>query len=238
MIWAVVPAAGRGSRFGGDLPKQYAPLYGRTVLHHTLLALARHRSVEGIMVALAPGDPHWPGFRELAGKPVLQCDGGRERADSVLAALQALPKSVRERDWVLVHDAARPCVTRKDIDRLIHMLHGHDVGGLLGMPVHDTMKRTDAADRIVETVARTHLWRAFTPQMFRFGLLFDALQGALNAAYLVTDEASAVEWSGRRPIMIESRADNIKITQPEDLALAAYYLARQEEESAADWHTP
>ena len=100
MIWAVVPAAGRGSRFGGDLPKQYAPLYGRTVLHHTLLALARHRSVEGIMVALAPGDPHWPGFRELAGKPVLQCDGGRERADSVLAALQALPKSVRERDWI------------------------------------------------------------------------------------------------------------------------------------------
>ena len=237
-FWAIVPAAGVGRRMGGTVPKQYLELNGRAVIDHTIERILLHPAIDGLYLSLSEHDSWWADT-EFAGHPdLVRVDGGVERCHSVLNALQVLSARADPADWVLVHDAARPCVTRKDIDRLIHMLHGHDVGGLLGMPVHDTMKRTDAADRIVETVARTHLWRAFTPQMFRFGLLFDALRGALNAAYLVTDEASAVEWSGRRPIMIESRADNIKITQPEDLALAAYYLARQEEESAADWHTP
>ncbi|MCB1552222.1 MAG: 2-C-methyl-D-erythritol 4-phosphate cytidylyltransferase [Xanthomonadales bacterium] len=232
MIWAVVPAAGRGSRFGGDLPKQYAPLYGRTVLHHTLLALARHRSVEGIMVALAPGDPHWPGFRELAGKPVLQCDGGRERADSVLAALQALPKSVRERDWVLVHDAARPCLVQEDLERLLEHGAAHGVGALLAAPARDTIKRVDENGEVLRTEPRDAMWRAFTPQMFRRATLTRALESARAGGLSVTDEASAVERLGLFPMVVEGSEDNLKITTSGDLALAESILGRLARSSA------
>ena len=232
MIWAVVPAAGRGSRFGGDLPKQYAPLYGRTVLHHTLLALARHRSVEGIMVALAPGDPHWPGFRELAGKPVLQCDGGRERADSVLAALQALPKSVRERDWVLVHDAARPCLVQEDLERLLEHGAAHGVGALLAAPARDTIKRVDENGEVLRTEPRDAMWRAFTPQMFQRATLTRALESARAGGLSVTDEASAVERLGLFPMVVEGSEDNLKITTSGDLALAESILGRLARSSA------
>lgn len=230
-FWAIVPAAGIGRRMGGAIPKQYLPLCGRAVIDHVIERILLHPSIDGLYLALSEDDGWWADT-EFAGHPdLVRVAGGAERCHSVLNALEAAAARADPADWVLVHDAARPCVRRGDIDRLIQMLRSHEVGGLLGMPVHDTMKRTDAADRILETVERTHLWHAFTPQMFRFGLLLDALRRALEVGFLVTDEASAVERAGLRPIMVESRADNLKITRPEDLPLAAYYLEQQAREA-------
>lgn len=226
-IWAVVPAAGVGRRMGSAIPKQYLQLQGRMVIDHTVERLLLHPSVDSLYLALGTDDGWW-GDSEFSAHPdLVRVDGGRERCHSVRNALARLAQQARPSDWVLVHDAARPCVRRADIDRLIERLAGHAVGGLLGMPVRDTMKRGDAQGRVLQTVERDQLWHAFTPQMFRFGVLFDALQGALDADVLVTDEASAVEWAGQHPVMVEGHADNLKITRPEDLRLAAYYLEQQ-----------
>ena len=226
--WAVVPAAGSGSRFGGATPKQYLPLLGRSLLQHTLERLAAHPAVDGIVVALAAGDPHWPGWRSLSGKPVQACIGGADRARSVLAGLQALPDGVRDKDWVLVHDAARPCLRADDLDRLL--LHGraHDVGAILASPVRDTIKRADAEGRIAATEPRARLWRALTPQLFRRGLLLRALEASIAAGEAATDESAAVERLGLSPLLVEGAADNIKVTEPADLALAEFLLARLE----------
>lgn len=226
MTWAVVPAAGRGSRFGGELPKQYLPVFGRPLIWHTLDRLARHPQVDGVVVALAAGDPHWPGWTELQGKPVLACTGGSERAASVLAGLAALPAAVREKDWVLVHDAARPCLRGDDLQRLLEHGTAHDVGAILAAPVRDTLKRADGAGRIERTEAREGLWRALTPQLFRRGLLQHALEGAIAAGVAVTDEAAAIERLGLKPLLVEGAADNIKVTEPADLALAEFVLGR------------
>lgn len=226
MSWAVVPAAGRGSRFGGELPKQYVEVFGRSILHHSLLALARHPGVKGIMVALAPGDAHWPGFRELAGKPVLTCEGGRERAESVLAGLRALPRTVRDRDWVLVHDAARPCLRQDDLDRLLAHGAAHGVGALLAAPVRDTIKRVDERGEVLRTEPRDALWRALTPQLFRRAALLRALESALAGGLAVTDEASAMERLGLFPMVVQGAEDNIKVTTTADLAMAEFLLGR------------
>ena len=233
-FWAIVPAAGVGRRMGGAIPKQYLQLCGRAVIDHTIERILLHPSIDGLYLALSEDDGWWAAT-EFAGHPdLVRVNGGVERCHSVLNALDALAARADPADWVLVHDAARPCVRRSDIDHLIHMLRAHEVGGLLGMPVHDTMKRTDSAARVLETVERTNLWHAFTPQMFRFGLLLDALRRALQAGFLVTDEASAIEWAGLRPIMVASRSDNLKITRPEDLPLAAYHLEQQAREEVGD----
>lgn len=233
-FWAVIPAAGVGKRMGSAVPKQYLDLNGRAVIDHTIERLLLHPSIDGVYVALSAEDTRWA-HTEFANHPdLVSLPGGTERCYSVLNALVRLGEKASAEDWVLVHDAARPCVRREDIDHLIGMVLGHPVGGLLGMPVRDTMKRTDAADRIESTVERSRLWHAFTPQMFRLSLLKDALKGALDAGFLVTDEASAVEWAGHRPIMVEGHADNLKITRPDDLPLAGYYLARQANRSASD----
>ena len=226
MSWAVVPAAGRGARFGGSIPKQYLGLFGRPLLWHTLDRLLRHPGVEGVVVALAEGDPHWPGWTSLHGKPVVACIGGAERAASVLAGLAALPESVREKDWVLVHDAARPCLRGDDLDRLLAHGTAHDVGAILAAPVRDTLKRATPDGRIERTEPREALWRALTPQLFRRGLLAHALEGAIASGAAVTDEASAIERLGLEPLLVEGAADNIKVTEPADLALAEFVLAR------------
>ncbi len=225
--WVIVPAAGVGKRMGSSVPKQYLDLGGRPVIDHTIERLLLHPTIDGLYLAISEEDSRWPDT-EFAGHPdLVTVTGGAERCYSVFNALTRLLRRARPDDWVLVHDAARPCVRRADIDHLIAMLREHDVGGLLGMPVRDTMKRTDAADRITETVERLHLWHAFTPQMFRLGVLYKAMRDALDAGFLVTDEASAIEWAGLRPIMVEGHSDNLKITRPEDLPLAAYFLERQ-----------
>jgi 2-C-methyl-D-erythritol 4-phosphate cytidylyltransferase len=225
-LWVVVPAAGRGARFGGELPKQYQPILGRPLIRHTLERLAACPRVAGLCVALAPDDAHWPGWRELKGKPVLRCDGGAERADSVLAGVRALPAAVREKDWVLVHDAARPCLRRDDLERLLDHGGAHDVGAILAAPVRDTLKRAGARGTIARSEPREQLWRAFTPQMFRRAALERALESALAAGVRITDEAMAFERLGLAPLLVEGAEDNLKVTTPADLALAEYLLAR------------
>ncbi|MFY2764200.1 2-C-methyl-D-erythritol 4-phosphate cytidylyltransferase [Arenimonas sp. MALMAid1274] len=226
MTWAVVPAAGRGSRFGGERPKQYLSLAGRTLLEHSLRAVLSHDDVDGVMVALSPDDRDWPGWRDLGGKPVLTCIGGAERADSVLAGLQALPGTVSEDQWVLVHDAARPCLRALDLARLLTVGQADPVGALLAAPVRDTLKRADRVGRSQSTEPRDWLWRALTPQLFRRGGLTRALEAALRAGVRVTDEAMAMERLGLKPCLVEGSEDNIKVTTPADLALAEFILAQ------------
>ena len=226
MTWAVVPAAGQGRRFGGETPKQYLALAGRPLIEHSLRAVLSHDDVDGVMVALAADDPWWPGWRELGGKPVLTCVGGGERADSVLAGLQALPATVDEDQWVLVHDAARPCLRAEDLARLLVIGQAHPVGALLAAPVRDTLKRADATGHSQATEPREGLWRALTPQLFRRGGLTRALLAALRSGVRATDEAMAMERLGLRPCLVEGREDNLKVTTPADLALAEFLLAR------------
>jgi 2-C-methyl-D-erythritol 4-phosphate cytidylyltransferase len=226
-FWVIVPAAGVGTRVGSAIPKQYLELRERTVIDHAIERLLLHPLVDGLYLALGAEDGWWEGT-EFSGHPdLVRVEGGSERCHSVFNALEMLGQRADRDDWVLVHDAARPCVRGSDIDDLIDRVRSHAVGGLLGMPVRDTMKRTDTTDCVLETVERDHLWHAFTPQMFRFGVLSDAMKDALEAGFLVTDEASAIERAGHRPIMVEGHADNIKITRPEDLSLAAYHLGQQ-----------
>jgi 2-C-methyl-D-erythritol 4-phosphate cytidylyltransferase len=225
--WAIIPAAGVGKRMGAAVPKQYLELAGRPVIDHTVERILLHPRIDGVYVALGEDDDWWADT-EFAGHPdLVRVNGGAERCHSVLNALQALLQRADAEDWVLVHDAARPCVRCDDITRLVDTVLDHPVGGLLGMPVHDTMKRTDDLGVITETVDRDNLWHAFTPQMFRVGRLYEALSRALAAGVVVTDEASAMEWAGLRPLMVAGSPDNLKITRPEDLALAAYFLAAQ-----------
>jgi len=226
MNWVVVPAAGSGSRFGGDLPKQYASVFGRTLLHHTLDRLSRHPGVSGLQVVIAAGDRHWPGWRDMHGKPVRSCTGGASRAESVLAGLRDLPAAVRERDWVLVHDAARPCLRADDLDRLLEHGCAHGVGAILAAPVRDTLKRADDRGEIERSEPRERLWRALTPQLFRRATLSRALEAAIQAGVAVTDEAMAIERIGLKPMLVEGAEDNIKVTTPADLVYAEFLLGR------------
>jgi 2-C-methyl-D-erythritol 4-phosphate cytidylyltransferase len=222
-LWCVVPAAGRGARVGADIPKQYLPLAGRPLILHTLERLAAHPGIAGLMVVLGADDALWPGLDALGGKPVRSCVGGAERCDSVLAGLQALPGAVAETDFVLVHDAARPCVRQADIGRLI-ALGAAAGGGLLGAPLRDTLKRADADGRSRDTEPREQRWRAFTPQMFRRGELAAALRAASAGGIAVSDEAMAMERAGFAPLLVEGAEDNIKVTTPADFALAEFLL--------------
>ena len=228
--WAVIPAAGKGRRMGGEIPKQYLSLAGRKVIDHSIERLLFHPAVAGVCVALGDQDIWWDATAYAAHPDLIQVKGGTERAHSVLNALESLLVRANPADWVLVHDAARPCVRREDVDRLLHAVQqGHPIGGVLGFPLHDTIKRVDSNGQVRTSVDREELWRAFTPQMFRLGQLAEALRGALQAGVPVTDEASAMEWMGERPLMVEGHADNIKITRPEDLELASFLMQRQTE---------
>lgn len=225
--WAIVPAAGIGSRMQADRPKQYLLLDDKPVLQHTLERLASHPQIEGIAVALAEEDEWWPELRLQLDCELLIAEGGEARSDSVLNALSALRQQVEDDVWVLVHDAARPCLRHQDIDRMLHSLLTHQVGGILGIPLTDTVKRVDSHQTIIDTVDRNGLWRAATPQMFRSGLLHHALQTASDQGLTVTDEASAMELAGWQPMMVEGHPDNIKITLPQDLAMAALFMQQQ-----------
>lgn len=222
-LWAVIPAAGAGERFGGDVPKQYLPLLGRTVLEWAIRPIQTRADVAGIVVVIAAADEYWPGIC-LSSDRIQAVRGGRQRADSVLAGLDALSGKADARDWVLVHDAARPCLTDEDLDRLVETAAG-TCGGLLAAPVQDTLKAADNGS-VARTVEREGLWRALTPQMFRIGELASALHRAETSGFLATDEAAAMERMGHRPRIVPGRADNIKITRPEDLALAEFIISQ------------
>jgi 2-C-methyl-D-erythritol 4-phosphate cytidylyltransferase len=231
-FWAVVPAAGVGRRMGGDTPKQYLQIGGRTVIEHTLGRLLGHPRIESVVVALSEDDGWWPDLPLSKHPKISRVEGGAERCHSVLSGLRHLSGKAAADDWVLVHDAARPCLRRSDLDRLIETLKYHLVGGLLAVPVHDTVKRANRLCHVEETLPREALWRAYTPQMFRLGSLLSSIEDALAEGHLVTDESSAVEFAGLAPLLVEGHSDNIKITRPEDLELAKFFLeriAREEE---------
>ena len=225
-FWAVVPAAGVGKRMNADRPKQYLELAGKTVIEHTLLRLLSAEVFTAVAVAISEEDPYWPNLDVSAHKKIITAAGGKERADSVLSALKAIRTVASDDDWVLVHDAARPCITTIDIHHLIDSLKTDEIGGILALSSHDTLKSVQADNIIVGTLDRSHIWRALTPQMFRYGLLKNALEAA-EGNTAITDEASALELQGMQPKIVEGRPDNIKITRPEDLALAQFYMEHQ-----------
>ena len=226
-IWAIVPAAGIGKRMQSDKPKQYLTLIDRPVIEHTINRLLAVDQVKGIVVSLQLDDPYWPDVQIETDKPVLVAAGGEERCHSVMNALDVLSKQSgykAESAWALVHDAVRPCVSINDIHKLIESAAGNESGGLLAMPVRDTMKRQDDEQRVKQTVDRSGLWHALTPQLFACDQLSAALLSALEAGFLVTDESSAMERAGHSPRLVQGREDNIKITRPADLRLAELYL--------------
>ncbi len=231
-IWVVIPAAGVGKRMQADRPKQYLPLLDQTVIEHTIDCFAEHPKITGIILSLNVDDPYWAELIINCDKPLYTVAGGKERSDSVLNALNYLETDMALADdsWVMVHDAARPCLSQADIDRLIDELDNSAVGGILASPVRDTMKRSfDKQPIISHTENRENLWHALTPQMFRFALLHDALQQALDNNVAITDDASAIENMGLAAQLIEGNASNIKITKPSDLALAEFFLSRGKE---------
>ena len=234
-FWVVIPAAGTGRRMQADCPKQYLELQGKTVIEQTLTHFSHHPRINGIVVAIADHDSIWPTLTVDTDKPVYTVSGGTERCHSVLNALNFLKDKTRDTDWVLVHDAARPCLRREDLDKLMITMAQHPQGGILAVPVRDTLKHVDVAGVIKDTVDREPLWHALTPQMFHVGLLREALAKAITEGVLVTDEASAMEHAGYSPLVVEGHADNIKITRPEDLALASFYLASISDEAASDY---
>jgi 2-C-methyl-D-erythritol 4-phosphate cytidylyltransferase len=225
--WAVIPAAGSGMRMGSSIPKQYLSLAGRTVIERVVDVLLAEPAIAGVTVAVAADDPYWN--RWLPGswqKPVRIASGGETRAHTVLNALLTLDEELEAQDWVLVHDAARPCLHPRDIAKLLHDVGDDPVGGILATPVADTLKRVDEG-MVIDTPDRSDLWRAFTPQMFRYQLLKEALQAALSVNEPPSDEAGALERL-RKPVkVVEGRSDNIKITRPDDIALAEAILAHR-----------
>jgi 2-C-methyl-D-erythritol 4-phosphate cytidylyltransferase len=219
-----VPAAGQGSRFDASIPKQYTPLLGRPVLSWTLEALLADPGIAGVVVVLAEDDPRWQSVAESRDPRVRTCAGGTHREDSVARGLLALERVADPTDWVLVHDAARPCLRHDDLTALFETLLDDPVGGLLATPVSDTLKRADGDERACETVPRQALWRALTPQMFRLGVLARALALCRDRGRTVTDEAAAIECLGLKPKLVRGHADNVKITHPEDATLAEAIL--------------
>ncbi len=225
-FWLVIPAAGVGRRMGAERPKQYLEVAGRTIIEHTLNRFLDYPGLQGFVVALGEQDPYWPLLACSSDARIERVTGGCERADSVRNALLALIGRAADTDWVLVHDAARPCLGCHDLARLLDALRDHPVGGILATPARDTMKRVNDAGEIEATVDRATLWHAQTPQMFRLGPLLQSLELARQRGWTVTDEASALEQAGLRPSVVEGSADNIKITRPEDLAYAEWLLSR------------
>lgn len=229
-VCAVVPAAGFGRRMQTECPKQYLSIGNKTILEHSVYALLAHPQVTRVIIAISPGDSRFAQLPLAQHPHITVVDGGNERADSVLAGLRA----AGDAEWVLVHDAARPCLHQDDLASLLAIRETSRTGGILAAPVRDTMKRAEpGVAAIAHTVERTDLWHALTPQFFPRELLHDCLTRALNEGATITDEASALEYCGFHPQLVEGRADNIKVTRPEDLALAEFYLTRKNHEEIA-----
>ncbi|MBN7818383.1 2-C-methyl-D-erythritol 4-phosphate cytidylyltransferase [Bowmanella yangjiangensis] len=216
----VVPAAGVGKRMQTDVPKQYLPILGKTLLEQCLDNLIAHPRIKHIVVALHPRDPYFADLPVAKAPWLTRVDGGKERADSVLAGLNVL-----DDEWVLVHDAARPCLPHQDLDALLALADGEQ-GGILAYAVRDTMKQADKTGCVAATLDRSNMWHALTPQFFPLAVLRDALTKALNAQAVITDEASAMEWAGQSVKLVEANPCNIKVTQPVDLMLAEFYLSK------------
>ena len=225
-IIAVVPAAGIGSRMQSSCPKQYLSIGSKTLLEHSIAALIEHPLITGVIVALHPEDDRFQQLPIAQDPRVKTVVGGATRAESVLAGLAAI--DTQRVNWVVVHDAARPCLTQEDLTRLLALTSHSQVGGLLATPVNDTMKRSSVGQQCVQhSVDRENLWHALTPQLFPLELLKQCLAQALEQGGAITDEASALELCGYHPVLVSGRSSNLKVTRPEDLALAAFYLSQK-----------
>jgi 2-C-methyl-D-erythritol 4-phosphate cytidylyltransferase len=227
--FVVIPAAGSGRRFSSSLPKQYAALGASTVIEHALAPFESDPDCAGIVVAIAADDAWWPAIAARRSRLIESAIGGEQRSHSVRNALRALATRARNDDWIMVHDAARPCFSSTDLQLLKRELASHPVGGLLAVPLADTLKRAlepgAHVTHVDATIDRVGLWRAATPQVFRCGVLLRAIEAAINSGRTPTDEAQAIEWSGQRPRLVAGRADNIKVTTADDLALATAILS-------------
>ena len=227
-IWALVPASGIGKRMSADIAKQYLPLADQTVLDVTLSRLLSFSPLKGLMLVIADSDEYFERSRYAQYPTVHTARGGKERSDSVINGLRALLDIAEADDWVMVHDAARPCVRLTDLNALVEASMANSIGALLGISSQDTIKQVVDGSLIVDkTLPRNLIWRAFTPQMFQIGALLEALEQAVKAGAEITDEASAMDLAGFSPELIEGASDNIKITRPADLALAEWFLDQQ-----------
>lgn len=237
-VWVVIPAAGVGARMQVDRPKQYLSLAGKTVIEHTLACFTSHPAVAGIIVSVSVGDPYWQVIGPRFTDAIYTVPGGAERSGSVLNGLLHLRGGLTlpEKTLVMVHDAARPCLIRDDMNRLLSAGMQHPDGALLATPVRDTMKRASVVSGdcvVAHTESREHLWHALTPQIASLGVLTTALQNALHQGVEITDEASALEHAGLHPKLVEGQASNIKITRPADLALAEFFLSQKNQPADA-----
>ena len=223
-VIAIIPAAGVGKRMGVNIPKQYLSINDKPILSHTLSAFLEHPKVDKVIVAISKEDDYFAELDEKCHPKLIQTIGGIERADTVLAALKHAIKIGIKDAWVLVHDAARPCITHVDIDLMLEARKQFPQGAILAMPVRDTMKRSSEGNLISKTVCREQLWHAMTPQMFPIKSLHDNLTCALSEGVSITDEASAMEWAGINPGLVAGRPDNIKVTHAEDLQLARLFI--------------
>ena len=224
-IFALIPAAGAGTRMGGQVPKQYLSVLGKTILEHTLTMFVNNSKIKRSIVVVAENDQLFFSLPSSVREKCTIITGGAERRDSVMAGLNYLRKFEPDCSWVLVHDAARPCVRHRDIDNLIEAVAGHPVGGLLAAPVLDTIKECTKSRTVRKTVDRSNLWRALTPQMFRLTILQKVLSMSVENGTMVTDESQAVEEAGFSSKIVQGSSQNIKVTQPEDLWLAGVILS-------------
>jgi len=221
----VVPAAGVGKRMRSSCPKQYLTIENITILEHTVQRLLSHEAISHVIIALGENDEYFPSTSLFNHKNITCVTGGKERVDSVLAGLKYLHAG--QEQWVLVHDAARPCVRHQDLTRLINYCLENDHGGLLASPVRDTMKQANTEQLVANTLDRSQMWHALTPQMYKTLELTAAVTVALAKGISITDESSAMEASGFASGLVNGSSDNIKITQPEDLFLAEFILNQQ-----------
>ncbi len=239
-VWVVIPAAGIGQRMQSVLPKQYIKIHDKTLIEHTLDCFLEHKQIAGIVVVISDTDNYWQSLKVNTGNaPVITVKGGKDRCDSVIAGLNYLEriKKIPLSSWVMVHDAARPCLSTKDLDAVLALRETNGVGGLLASPVRDTMKRSIALEKtsiakessllstVSHTESRENLWHALTPQMFCLGALQNALSFCQNNDIGVTDESSAMESVGEKPLIVKCSHNNIKVTHPDDIKLATYFLS-------------
>ncbi|WP_018625521.1 2-C-methyl-D-erythritol 4-phosphate cytidylyltransferase [Kangiella aquimarina] len=224
-IWALIPAAGIGTRMKSELPKQYLEIDGKTILEHSLSKFLEHPSIDKVVVALHPNDNHWAKIKIANHSKIITVEGGATRAESVLNGLKAIQQQHQQDDWVMVHDAARPCLDAGSIDALIQAGKESKHGAILAIPSVDTVKLANANQTIDKTLNREQIWLAQTPQYFPVQILADAIETGLEQGLAITDEASAIEAQGMHPALVIGTRKNIKVTQPEDMMLASVWLA-------------
>jgi 2-C-methyl-D-erythritol 4-phosphate cytidylyltransferase len=221
--WAIIPAAGKGIRMNSALPKQYLQLQNKSVLEHCIDIFYQHSKIQQIVLAVDENDCYWKSLPAIYSQKLLITHGGVTRAHSVYNSLLKLKNTAQPNDWVLVHDAVRPCLQRDDLEKLLNELTDHSVGGLLATPIKDTLKRS-VNGSMITTVERNNVWHALTPQMFRFQKILQAIEFVLQKNIVITDDAQALEIMGEHPLLVEGNPYNIKITYPEDLQFAEAIL--------------